>query len=220
MGGFKRSVIETVRDAVSFVIGAPTDDEQGFHIKELTEPMYGIPPWRPGKQVRYVHMWKDLLVGIGEADVQTIFIIFRSHKHSYDKPRFYHVDKYGIRRLVPKHMKKNLHMEKKKRGSDIVLEEKTIKNDTWAIKWEFLKDNFIYFDCAWCGKRIEDCTFNGDHPLEEIDRKPCPTCGGECILYDTPIDGEEWLRVWSCKKCFWREEVERFQKKSEPEQQG
>jgi len=210
MGQFKKDAVMTMMHIMSFTIGEPQEPTGGLHVKEDAEtPMYGIPAWKPGKHVKYHHFWIDVATGMGPLDVQTIIVIFRKNKGSYDKPRFYHRDKYGIRECLVFHDKKRLDQVQKRKitkcnecdstklkiletdkGERIfcpncgsiqnpVVDERSFVSSQWAHRWEINMDTFIQFECQYCAKTIEECDYAGEHPMQEMARDKCPECGGD-----------------------------------------
>ncbi|MBW1723466.1 MAG: hypothetical protein JRJ78_15595, partial [Deltaproteobacteria bacterium] len=182
MGTYKKSVLHLVNKVATFLLGEPVDDEHSVRVVEQDMPPFGIPAWKPGKSVRYHSLILNTEVGTRRNDFATLAIVFRENKHSYDEPRFFQIDRYGIRPLIPYRLRKRMTREKKNAKGEVIDVEEVINNE-WAIGWKFDKENFIHFDCPQCGLHVEDCTC-----IE------CPLC------FEVGIK-QEGDRPWRCEEC-------------------
>lgn len=186
MGEITKGIIEEMNKVATFIIGEPTDETMGMKAELTKEPMYGIPPWGSGAKVKYQHFWKDLLTGFNE--VTTILWVFRVNKGSYDHPKFFHINKYGIRELVATKSKKEITqvIDAKDEYGRPTQKGRTLTNDGWMIDWSIIK--FIPFDCQYCGHTVEECIkgkicegeglcrdcglkFEGENPCKCLDKK-------------------------------------------------
>ena len=173
----------------SFVVGPRGDPDLTIKERVEKEPMWGIPAWNPGKNIRYHHFWVNTL-GSG-TDVITLLWVFRANKGLCDKPRFYYINKNGVFEAKPEKEKKELEYTKQKRDgteSDPVL----ITTSPLSHRFEWVKDNFIWFDCPHCAKRVMDCECDKLHQ--------CKECGTKWVKVVDLIDGKETPRE-VCPVC-------------------
>ena len=193
MGQYTKDAVELSLHMASFIMGPPTDDTEGIHSITTKEPLWSIPAWSPGKQVKYLHFWKNIPLDSSNKQVATLLWIFRVNRGSYDKPHFYQINRTGIYECTPIKQAKEMELVTKTAEGKEKKRELVHLDNTRSVSWSVIDENTIYFDCPHGKHRVIDCT------CEKEGR--CRDCGTDFTkVIDTTMEGKELVRM-VCPKC-------------------
>lgn len=212
MGGLRKRDMHTMMETLAFFIGKDNDPDLDLKMVELHEPIGQLPAWSPKKGVTYFHVWKDIQFDqIGESGVARVMAIFRVNKHTFDKPRYFNVNDYGIFEFKPFRQKKHLLKQTKDAKTGQVKKEEDVETGPWDMKWEVVDEWPFY--CQKCGRTKKRCVCDQVHLIKNI-RKwqsdqllesfTCPKCGGpvDVDLYEYETKEKIWAEArWKCGSC-------------------
>jgi hypothetical protein len=167
MGGLRKRDVETMIHMVSFVIGGTDDPDLDLKVAETDEPMGGLPAWKPGKRIRYLNVWKDIMFDeMPGTGVARILMIFRKNRGTYDKPRFFQINDYGIFEFEALTEKKEVKKQTIEAGTNKVKDEKIVRTGPFDHRWEVCNEWPFY--CEVCGRQKKRCVCDQVYLLEHL----------------------------------------------------